>query len=293
MRDRSSFRTGGGYRGSSWAFGVMLFVALLLFLLDYQGVLTPVRMYVTDQAAPLLSALQRSNTVVEDWWGGTQDVRQLLAERDALQKENSDLKAQIIRMSQLELENARLRAQVRIEADTPWQLIGTEISVQAQVDGRQQAIVGIGSADGIESGMAVVSRYQSSPPSLIGVVDEVGEHSASILLIRDFSSMVSAQVYRGDTVVRGIVRGTVEPDGLLEMIEIERDGDIAEGDTVVTAGLTRLFGASLPNAAIPADIPVGVVRAVRMDGRSKVVDVQPFIDAEMVRYVWIIQSEAE
>lgn len=293
MRDRSSFRTGGGYRGSSWAFGVMLFVALLLFLLDYQGVLTPVRMYVTSQAAPLLNSLQRANMMLEDWWGGTQDVRQLIAERDALQKENSDLKAQIIRMSQLELENARLRAQVRIEADTSWVLLGTEISVRAQVDGRQQAIVGIGSADGIVPGMAVVSRYQSSPPSLIGVVDEVGEHSATVLLIRDFSSMISAQVYRGDTVVRGIVRGTVEPDGLLEMLEIERDGDIEEGDTVVTAGLTRLFGASLPNAAIPADIPVGVVRTVRMDGRSKVVDVQPFIDAEMVRYVWIIQSEAE
>jgi rod shape-determining protein MreC len=293
MRDRSSFRAGGGYRGNSLVFGVLIFVALLLLLLDYQGVLTPVRTYITSRMTPLLNSLQHINTSAADWWAGTQDVRQVMAERDALQKENSDLKAQIIRMSQLELENARLREQVRIEADTPWVLLGTEISVQSQVDGRRQAIIGIGSNQGVEVGMAVVSRYQSSPPSLIGVIDEVGDQSANVLLIADYSSLVSAQVYRGDTVVRGIVRGAIQRDGLLQMLEIERDGEIDVGDTVVTAGLTRLFGASLPNSAIPADIPIGIAREVRMDGRSKVVDVQPFIDPELVRYVWIIQSESE
>ena len=48
MRDRSSFRGGAGYRRNALIVGALLFVALVTFLLDTQGVLSPVRAYLTN-----------------------------------------------------------------------------------------------------------------------------------------------------------------------------------------------------------------------------------------------------
>jgi rod shape-determining protein MreC len=283
MRDRSSFRSsGGGWRNSA-AFGLFLFLALLFFLLDHQGILTPVRSAISSQIMPVMGQIQQFNQRLSAVFAGPMDLQRIVDERDALAKENSDLKAQIIRIPKLELENRRLREQLRIEQSYPWRLVGSEIGVQSLADGRRVAIVGVGSEDGVQVGMAVISRQQSSPPALIGVVDEVGPRNANVLLVSDYSSSVSVQVFRG----------TLPRDGLLRMFEIERDGEVSAGDTVVTAGLTRLFGPSLPNSAIPSDIPVGIIKEVRLDGRNKVADIQPFIDPEMVNYVWIIQSDVK
>ncbi|NBU63000.1 MAG: rod shape-determining protein MreC [Chloroflexia bacterium] len=291
MRDRSSFRGGVSYRRNALIIGAMLFVALVTFLLDTQGVLTPVRAYLTNGLNPLVSAVYGVNLQAGDFLAGSHDLQRVTQERDALRKENSDLKAQILRIPQIEIENMRLREQLRIEKTRPWQLIGANVSVQTLSDGRRVALVGVGSSSGIKVGMAVIARYQSSPPALVGVISVVNVDSASMTLIDDYSSVISVQVYHGTSVVRGVLHGSLQVNGVLQMNEIEREAEVAEGDSVVTAGLSRLYGPSLPNAAIPADVPVGIVKSVYVDGRSKVADVQPYINPELVNYVWIIHND--
>ena len=293
MRDRSSFRGGASYRRNALIVGALLFVALVMFLLDTQGVLSPVRAYLTNSLTPLVAAVYGANVQAGDFVAGSHDLQQIVKERDALRKENSDLKAQILRIPQIEIENLRLREQLRIEKAHPWQLIGAEVSVQTLADGRHIALVGVGSSSGIKVGMAVISRYQSSPPALIGVVSVVNTDSASVTMIDDYSSVISVQAYHGTAVVRGVLHGNIKSNGVLQMSEIEREAEIAAGDSVVTAGLTRLYGPSLPNAAIPADIPIGIAKAAYVDGRSKAVDVQPYINPELVHYVWIIHNDTK
>ena len=291
MRDRSSVRARSGGRGNTLVVAVLIFLAVLFFLLDFQGVLTPVRSMISSDIAPSLGSIQSSVLRIGDILSGSTDVQRVSNERDALAKENSDLKGQIIRIPQLELENMRLREQLRIEKDNPWRLVGTDISVQTLAEGRRTAIIGVGTEQGISVGMAVISRYQSSPPALVGVIDQVGPNSANVLLVTDYSSLVSVQIYHGDTVIRGVASGLMEREAMLHMTEIEREGQVVAGDSVVTAGLTRLLGPSLPQSAIPADIPVGIIKTVGLEGRNKVAEIQPYIDPEVVRYVWIIQSD--
>jgi rod shape-determining protein MreC len=293
MRDRSSFRGGASYRRNALIVGALLFVALVMFLLDTQGVLSSVRAYLTNSLTPLVAAVYGVNVQAGDFLAGTHDLQRVTNERDALRKENSDLKAQILRIPQIEIENLRLREQLRIEKIHPWQLIGADISVQTLADGRHIALVGVGSSSGIKVGMAVISRYQSSPPALIGVVSVVNTDSASVTMIDDYSSVISVQAYHGTAVVRGILHGNINSNGVLQMSEIEREAEIAAGDSVVTAGLTRLYGPSLPNAAIPADIPIGIAKVAYVDGRSKAVDVQLYINPELVHYVWIIHNDTK
>ena len=293
MRDRSSFRGGVSYRRNALIIGAMLFVALVAFLLDTQGVLTPVRAYLTNSLTPLVSSVYGVNLRASDLLAGSQDLQRVTQERDTLLKENSDLKAQILRIPQIEIENMRLREQLRIEKTHPWQLIGADVSVQTLADGRRIVLIGVGSSSGVKVGMAVISRYQSSPPALVGVISVVNVDSASMTLIDDYSSVISVQAYHGTAVVRGILQGSIQQNGMLQMSEIEREAEVADGDSVVTAGLTRLYGPSLPNAAIPADIPIGIVKSTRIDGRSKVVDVQPYINPELVHYVGRIHNDTK
>jgi len=293
MRDRSSFRGGVSYRRNALIIGAMLFVALVAFLLDTQGVLTPVRAYLTNSLTPLVSSVYGVNLRASDLLAGSQNLQRVTQERDTLLKVNSELKAQILRIPQIEIENMRLREQLRIEKTHPWQLIGADVSVQTLADGRRIVLIGVGSSSGVKVGMAVISRYQSSPPALVGVISVVNVDSASMTLIDDYSSVISVQAYHGTAVVRGILQGSIQQNGMLQMSEIEREAEVADGDSVVTAGLTRLYGPSLPNAAIPADIPIGIVKSTRIDGRSKVVDVQPYINPELVHYVWIIHNDTK
>lgn len=293
MRDRSSFRGSPGSRRNFILVGGLLAGVMLLFLLDLQGAMTPVRAYLTNILTPALTAVSGLDQRVNDALAGSADYQTLLKERDALRKENSDLKAQILRIPRIELENLRLREQLRVEQSNPWLLLGANISVQNIADGRRVAVIDVGQNQDVAVGMAVIARYQSSPPSLIGVVAEVNAQSANVLLIDDYSSAISVQIYRGTDIVRGVLHGSMQSDNILTMSEIERESTIAQGDVVVTAGLTRQYGPSLPNAFIPADVPIGVTRTAYDEGRSTHVDVQPYINPELVRYVWIIKSDTK
>lgn len=293
MRDRSSFRGSPSSRRSFILVGGILATVMLLFLLDLQGIMTPVRAYLTNLLTPALTAVNSLNQRINDSFAGSTDYQTLLQERDALRKENSDLKAQILRIPRIELENLRLREQLRVEQNNPWLLLGANISVQTSADGRRVAVIDVGQNQAVNVGMAVIARYQSSPPALIGVVSEVNAQSANVLLIDDYSSAISVQIYRGTDIVRGVLHGSMQSDAVLTMSEIERESTIAQGDVVVTAGLTRQYGPSLPNAFIPADVPIGVTRTAFDEGRSTNVEVQPYIDPELVRYVWIIKSDTK
>lgn len=293
MRDRSSFRGSAHNRHYALIVGALLLLALVMFLLDTQGVLAPIRAYLTNSLTPVVAAVTRVNVQASGFLAGSYDLQRIAQERDALQKENSDLKAQILRIPQIEIENMRLREQLRVEKTYPWQLIGANVSVQTLVEGRRTILVDVGSRSGINVGMAVISRYQSSPPALIGVVSAVNSDSANVTLIDDYSSVISVHAYRGTAMVSGVLRGSMQTDGVLQMSEIERDADVAVGDSVVTAGLTRLYGSSLPNAAIPAGIPIGIAESVYVDGRSRAVDVQLYINPELVYYVWIVYNDTK
>ena len=293
MRDRTSLQGNPGSRRNSIIVGGLLVAVMLLYLLDLQGTLTPVRAYVTNMLTPGLTTVRMVNQAIYELVSGSVDYQKLLVERDALRKENSDLKAQILRIPRIEIENLRLREQLRIEQSNPWLLIGANISVQTMSDGRQVAIVDVGSAQNVAVGMAVIARQNSSPPALIGVVSAVNEQSATILLIGDYSSAISVQIYRGTEIVHGVLQGSMAQDDALTMGEIEREAKIEVDDVVLTAGLTRQYGPSLPSAFIPADIPVGVTRNAYDEGRSKFVEVQPYINPALVSYVWIIQNDTK
>jgi rod shape-determining protein MreC len=269
----------------------LVVLALLLLVLDQAGMLGSLRGQAQSLLSPALRGLSQVGNGLSGVGQGLSDAQRLSEENAALREENSQLKAQIIKDQPLEQEVARLRQQLRIESDRPWKLLGADVSTHTPDAGRRVLILAVGSDQGVKPGMAVISKEGSGPPALIGVVEEVGARSASVLLITDFSSSVSAQVYHSGTIADGIVQGQWQRGSRLLLEQIQRAVPLAQGDIVVTAGLSAQFDSDLPRAAIPKNVPIGMIETFHADGYSQAAELRPFADPDQVRYAWVILSQ--
>jgi rod shape-determining protein MreC len=113
------------------------------------------------------------------------------------------------------------------------------------------------------------------------------------LLITDFSSSISAQVYHDTGVTTGVVQGQWQVGSRLKLEQVERTQPLAQHDVVFTAGLTAQLDTELPRAAILKNIPIGTVEQIEVDGHNLLADVQPFVDPDRVNYVWVLTSQDE
>ena len=154
-------------------------------------------------------------------------------------------------------------------------------------------ILSAGSEQGVKPGMAVIGQEGSSPPALIGVVENVGPRSASVLLITDFSSSVSAQVYHDGGVAHRRRAGAMAGRLAAEIGTGRARRAAGANDVVVTAGLTAQLDTELPRAAISKDIPIGTVEQIQVDGHNLLADVRPFVDPDRVSYAWVLVSQDE
>jgi rod shape-determining protein MreC len=291
LRDRS-LRIGPSQRRSPALLTALLLLALLLLTLDRAGMLGNVRAQITSLISPALTLTHSVGLAANDALGRFGAMPPAEAEVAALRAENSSLKAAILRTQQLELEVARLRQQLRIEKEKPWRLLGGNVSAFVLDTGRRQILLSVGAQNGVRPGMAVIAQEGSNPPALVGVVSEVGPQSASVLLITDFSSAITARIYRSDRTIDGVVQGQWQRGSRLRLQEIARDALIASGDTVVTAGLSSAFSIGLPNAAIPPNIPIGTIEQAGLVGQYQEAELRPFVDPDRVRYAWVILSDA-
>ena len=271
----------------------LVLLAMLLLVLDQAGMLGAVRPQIQSLLTPAMRLLRQAGDGVSGVGQGLTEVGQLRDRVAALEAENSQLKADNLRLQELQLQLARLEAQLRIEKERPWKLLGADVSARTPDGGRRVVLLAVGSQQGVKPGMAVLGKEGSSPPALIGVVENVGPRSSSVLLITDFSSAVSAQVYHKDLISSGVVQGQWQVGSRLKLEGVERAEPLVVGDVVVTAGLTARMDVSLPRAAIPKDIPIGTIETIQVDGHSQRADVRPYVDPDRVSYAWVLLSQDE
>ena len=135
--------------------------------------------------APVLSVI--SMPLV--WWNhGRQavvDYLQVYDKNRHLEEDNRALRQQLLTLSQMKIENERLRRLLRFTEEH------NHIQVTARVVGDvsgpyiRSVMINAGSLLGVAAGQAVVSG-----DGLVGRVIEVGEKTARILLITDINSRI-------------------------------------------------------------------------------------------------------
>lgn len=269
----------------------MLAVALLL--MDRSGRLEPFRSQVQTAVTPLLGVFQGVGDQVGGVGQGLTNVQQANERIATLEKQVSDLQDEHLQNQALNLENEQLSKQLEIKQESPWNLLNVNVVAVTPDVGRHVMLINKGSEDGVRVGMALIGQEGGSPTALVGVVDEIGPHAAKVLLISDYDSEVTVKVYHEGVVTDGVVQGQFQRGAWLRLEEVDRSVPLKEGDQVVTAGLTAQMDITLPNAAIPQNIPIGVVQRAWTEGYRQFAELRPYLDPEQVRYAWVILSHGE
>jgi rod shape-determining protein MreC len=245
---------------------VLLSVMMLIFGKVDQAMFEPLRISLTDAAAPTLAALSRPVAAANNLISHTYGFFDLYRDNIRLEKENRRLlRWQQVALS-LSSENAQLRSLLKLTPDRAVSYVTARVIANSGGAFARNLLVNAGSDRGIVSGQAAITGE-----GLVGRVEEVGTRAARILLITDLNSRVPIVVERSRQ--RAILSGDNSPRPLLRYLDPA--GAARIGDRIVTSGEGGVF---------PPGLPVGAV--VTIDDEAP--RVAPYVELSRVEYLRIV-----
>jgi rod shape-determining protein MreC len=257
-------------------------ISLLLILLSIVGLafhqaeqLKPIEELALYIIAPVQSRLASISNSLEDAVKTFRDFEELRRRNDELQKLVDKLIIENVRLKELEAENEALRRLLRFTK--------TNISYDyraAEIVGRDPSnilgflIINIGSEQGIEKGMPVVTER-----GLVGRIQGVGPNWAKVLLITDPSSSVNALIQSSRAT--GMVEGRM--GGGLTMKYVPQGERLGVGDIVLTSGL----GGNLPKGIIIGQVTSVHQSDIELFQRAQI---RPTVDFNKLEIVLVITN---
>lgn len=249
---------------------VILVLALILawLVLDQRGGPNPIRDGLSYALAPMQFALTRAMRPVATVTGYLGRLSQLERDNATLRGENATLRNQITLLQEAAIENARLREQLRFQSSVPsYQLLSAEVIGRDPNNLIEYLIIDRGADDGLRRGMPVLAAE-----GLIGRIGSANAASATVMLITDSSSSVSAIIQRSRAT--GVVQGYAGLE--LRMRYIPQGETVEPGDVVLSSGLGGNF---------PRRLVIGYVASVEAQ------DVAMFQEARVTPAVQVSDLE--
>ncbi len=168
----------------------------------------------------------------------------LIEENQQLHRKMELLKAHIIQLKKLEIENKELKRILNfIDKYPEFDLKIARVIGYSPDNWSNFIIIDAGSFDGIKKGDIVVSDG-----FLLGQIYQVGAFSSSVVLVSDKNFKISARCRKTREFV--FFQGKNREEGRLIFVRPEQD--IRIGDVIETDGLGK----------VPSGIPIGVVNSV-------------------------------
>ena len=208
------------------------------------------------------------------------DIMTVHEQNKKLKEEIEQLRVQNVKAEEYAAENKRLRELLG------YKNLATQFDfVVARVIGREPTtwtrmiVIDRGTEHGVNKNMPVVTAR-----GLVGVVSEAGPISSKVELILDPRAAAGALVQRSR--VAGIVKGNLGDALSPRMVDIPRNEDVAEGDTIVTSGFGGIY---------PKGIMIGTVREVKNDagGLLQCAILEPAVDFQRLEDVSVIVASRE
>ena len=277
-------------RTTLWSALLLILGSLLLIALDNRGFLRPVKSQAQVILRPVERAMTQTRLAVGDSIETVRGTSALQRRVAALEQEVSDLRQANLRLQGLQAENDRLKVELGVRQTYEWMTVGAVV-VQANAEnGRRMIRIDRGRVDGLQLGMPVVAKEGGSPAALIGIVDALYAQTSDVLLITDYGSSISAHTTQ-PTPAKGLVIGQWQVGDRIKLVNVDPGMPLAPGDYVVTSGLSKEFAIDTPMARVPADIPIGTVTRIDRASHTQSATLQPFVDPDRVRDVWVITGQ--
>ncbi|WP_338824943.1 Cell shape-determining protein MreC [Moorella humiferrea] len=228
----------------------------------------------------LLAPVERVITLAVNKTGvlftAVKNYGRLQAENQALQQEIAALRAAAVQMEEYRQENARLRALLQY---TQVNRNNFDFTV-APVIGRSPSnwyhtiTLGLGTRAGLMKDQVVVTTA-----GVVGRIVAVTPNTAEVLLLLDREGAVGGMIQVNRT--PGVVEGSPDYRGYLQMIHIARDAPVMEHQVVVTSGLGGIFPKGLPLGTVVKVLP-------EPDGLMKRAIIEPAVDFDRLEEVLVI-----
>jgi rod shape-determining protein MreC len=236
---------------------------------------------VVDQVVIAVSSpIQRGlGAVVDGLGGGLTGYVALVGIREAhqaLEVENARLRAQVQQLEEARLQNERLTRLLDFAQARPGQVIAARVIGVNPVATLLSVRLNRGSDEGVQRGMAVATS-----DGAVGQVIRVTGGWADVVLLTDPSSRIGVRVQRSRA--RGTAAGA-GGDRPLVLENFLRTDDIEEGDALVTSGTDGVF---------PPGLMVGQATQInRMQGMFQSAEIDPAVDTTRLEEVLVLPQVA-
>ncbi len=254
-------------------FSFLFFAALALGLLVFSRVqpmtMEIARSHMLDGLTPILGAVTRPVTAVENAMATAKSYLSLREENERLRAGNAQLKQWQNAVASLQNENRNLHDLLQFTIEPGLAYITARVIADTGGPFVRSLVVTAGKTDGVREGMAAMTGE-----GLIGRVIEVGDWSSRILLITDLNSRIPVTMTgSGD---RAIMAG--DNSGQPKLYYLSQDAVLASGARVFTSGHGGIF---------PPNLPVGTVVETGRGSYSIV----PAADLGRVSYVRLVDFD--
>ena len=202
-----------------------------------------------------------------------------LAERvERLEAENAELRREQTEVGTLQVENTEYERLLGIEDAAAVELMGAAVVAESPSNFEWAVVINRGSDDGVARDMPVVA-----PEGLVGRVVEVYPSSATVMLIIDPDSRVTARLSTSRET--GLIAGQRENPLRFDLIDAETE--IVPGELVETSGYQIQAGFE---GLYPPGIQIGQVERIEpgADGIELSVLVRPNVDFSRLDRVAVV-----
>jgi len=235
--------------------------------------------------AVVLAPIQRGTSAVVGFGRGIGrfvfELHDLRGENERLRQEITALRAEQIVLVEAGLEARRLRELLGyrdVQPELP--LTMAKVISRGLVAWHSEIIIDRGAQSGLSLGDPVVS-----PLGAVGRIIEIGEKTATVLLLTDPRSAVAATVQ--ESRLTSVAEGDPSRLGKIRLPRLPRDFAISVGDQVTTSGLGGVF----PSGQIFAIGRVSEI-FVSSDGLLQFARIEPAVDFSRLEEVLVIRRRS-
>ena len=219
-------------------FGLSLLCVCMIGITTIKGsILNPLRTAVGYVLVPIQSGVNRVGGGLYNELSSVGKLKTALAENETLKTRVDELTEENTRLRSEQFELERLRSLYELDQEyMQYHKIGARIIAKDSGSWFSVFRIDKGSDDGIKEDMNVIAGG-----GLVGIVTDVGANYATVRSIIDDVSRVSGMAQQsGDTcIVSGDL--TLFGEGRLRLSNIAENGDLKDGDRIVTSNISSKF----------------------------------------------------
>jgi len=208
-------------------------------------------------------------------WNGYAALRGVREENARLVRENTDLRVQLQQARANAAGADEMRALLDMRPHLPWKTTGAEVVAGSLSPDFRAITIDKGLADGVARDMPVINS-----DGVLGRVAQPVRDTSTVQLLIDRSAAAAVRTERARA--EGIALGN--GDGTLRLEYLSATADVAEGDSVVTAGIDGIY---------PPGLGVGRVERIERAGRAfRQVVIRPYADFSRLESVLVLVAPA-